>query len=827
MKRSFLVSVISVIQVTILFAQIPTDGLIAHYPFNGNAVDETGNGNNGTVFGATLSEDRFGNVDKAYVFDGVDDYIGGVANSSLNVTDQLTISAWIKTDFVQTETIFSYGYSSKAGSQYLLAKAGRYTPFNRIYFIAESELGFFEPDGVQNAGTDTLELGEWHHLLVKYDGSEIYLYVDGKLDFTQYIGDTFKQSTYDYFYIGQPYGGEGTYGDPNFTGLIDDIRIYNRSLTDDEIQGLYHENGFALITDIDDNEYETVTIGNQVWMAENLAYLPSVSPSSGESNTDPYYYVFGYEGTDVEAAKLTENYQTYGVLYNWVAAVNACPSGWHLPSDDEWKELELYIGMDQAEVDREGWRGTTEANLLRTTDGYGFAALEGGYRSKNEHFDYFGKDARWWNSTEFNGTASWNRLLRDTSTRISREPVDKTYGFYVRCLKDQAESSLDDLVAIYPFNGNANDESGNNHHGSVTGAILTVDRFGIQNSAYDFEDWDDYISFSNPPVVNTAEVDGITISHWFSLQSLGSDYNFYSFLNNELAGVISRYRPDYRKLSVSFLTKEFIVDEAMIKDSWYNLVFTADFNDNSAKVYLNGQLKVDSNIDSSRPILNEFHVGRHHLPDGTYGWYYNGNIDDISIYSKAVSSEEVYDLYSESQCYNPIYDTIVTQVFDTTIVTIQDTIITELFDTTYVTINDTVTRAVMDTTFITINDSITTEVFDTTFVMETITETKTVTDTLIIDAVLTGINPPDNLNTLKIYPNPAKEIIFINTGDYTKMNGYRLKITNELGAVVYETNIEDQLYEVNLSTWAGMGLYFIQVIDSGGRIIDTKKIILQ
>ena len=123
------------------------------------------------------------------------------------------------------------------------------------------------------------------------------------------------------------------------------------------------------------------------------------------------------------------------------------------------------------------------------------------------------------------------------------------------------------------------------------------------------------------------------------------------------------------------------------------------------------------------------------MPDGSYGWYYNGNIDDISIYSNAVSSEEVYDLYSESQCYNPIYDTITTEVFDTTFVTIQDTIITEVYDTTYVTIIDTII-AEMDTTFITIHDTITTEVFDTIFVTETIIETITVTDTLIIDAVL-------------------------------------------------------------------------------------------
>ena len=118
---------------------------------------------------------------------------------------------------------------------------------------------------------------------------------------------------------------------------------------------------------------------------------------------------------------------------------------------------------------------------------------------------------------------------------------------------------------------------------------------------------------------------------------------------------------------------------------------------------------------------------------------------------------------------------------------------------------------------ITVHDTITT----------TIENHVSVTDTLIIDAVLTGIAGPDNINTLKVYPNPARDFLYINTGDYARMNGYRLKIMNQLGAVVFETNVEDPLYQVNLSTWSGKGLYFIQLIDSGDMIIDIRKIILQ
>lgn len=80
-------------------------------------------------------------------------------------------------------------------------------------------------------------------------------------------------------------------------------------------------------------------------MAENLKYLPSFKePPSGGSALGLYYYVYGYDGTSIADAKATENYGTYGVLYNWRAAQDACPDGWHLPSDEEWEQLTVYLG---------------------------------------------------------------------------------------------------------------------------------------------------------------------------------------------------------------------------------------------------------------------------------------------------------------------------------------------------------------------------------------------------------------------------------------------------------------------------------------------------
>lgn len=199
----------------------------------------------------------------------------------------------------------------------------------------------------------------------------------------------------------------------------------------------------------DGKVYKTVTIGEQVWMAENLAYLPSVVGPATESYTDPYYYVYGYDGTSVATAKATTNYQTYGVLYNWPAALSACPPGWHLPSDAEWKQLEMYLGITSAQADATGWRGTAEGGKLKeegtthwdspntgATNSSGFTALPGGYRFSSGLFGSIGFTGYWWSSTEYNTNYAWARILDYDHSTVYRGNYLKGNGFSVRCLRD-------------------------------------------------------------------------------------------------------------------------------------------------------------------------------------------------------------------------------------------------------------------------------------------------------------------------------------------------------------------------------------------------------
>jgi uncharacterized protein (TIGR02145 family) len=207
----------------------------------------------------------------------------------------------------------------------------------------------------------------------------------------------------------------------------------------------------------DGNTYRTVKAGRQEWMAENLAYLPSISLPKSGSISEPLYYVHGYEGTSVMEAKGTDNYKTYGALYNWPATIEAAPEGWHVPSDEEWKELEMYLGMSQSDADYIGFRGTNQgsklaggANLwqddsLVNNDAFGssgFMALPGGYRLYNSaiplNFLGYGYECKWWSSTEIfhDTTSAWVRELWSNYSKVYRLTGVKDLGYSIRCVKD-------------------------------------------------------------------------------------------------------------------------------------------------------------------------------------------------------------------------------------------------------------------------------------------------------------------------------------------------------------------------------------------------------
>jgi uncharacterized protein (TIGR02145 family) len=255
-------------------------------------------------------------------------------------------------------------------------------------------------------------------------------------------------------------GGTSTLQNPSHTYLI--AGTYTVALTasnsfgsDDEIKSDYIivAEGTEIFTDSrDGNSYYWVQIGAQVWMAENLAYLPSVSSSLSGSGTAQYFYVYGYEGASVSEAKATANYTTYGVLYNWPAAMNGasssvsnpsgvqgvCPDGWHLPSNAEWTQLTNYLGGESVaggKLKEAGYDHWINPNL-GATNSSGFTALPGGYRFSDGSFPNVGFNGFWWLATEFDATYAWDRTLVYNSAYVNRGNYYKEDGFSVRCVRD-------------------------------------------------------------------------------------------------------------------------------------------------------------------------------------------------------------------------------------------------------------------------------------------------------------------------------------------------------------------------------------------------------
>lgn len=197
----------------------------------------------------------------------------------------------------------------------------------------------------------------------------------------------------------------------------------------------------------DGQSYVTVQIGTQCWMAENLNIGTMINGNSNQTNNSTIEK-YCYNNDSYYCGK-------YGGLYQWDEAMQyvntpgtqgICPSGWHIPTDDEWKTLEMYLGMSQTHADASGWRGTDEGGKLKATTDWqspntgatnssGFTALPGGYRSGGSFYVVF-QYGHFWSSSSSNGTNAWNRSLSYTNKQVARSTYYKTYGLSVRCVKD-------------------------------------------------------------------------------------------------------------------------------------------------------------------------------------------------------------------------------------------------------------------------------------------------------------------------------------------------------------------------------------------------------
>jgi hypothetical protein len=314
------------------------------------------------------------------------------------------------------------------------------------------------------------------------------------------------------------------------------------------------------------------------------------------------------------------------------------------------------------------------------------------------------------------------------------------------------------LVGWWPFSGNANDQSGNANNGIVNGATLTTDRFGVVNSAYSFND--NYIVI---PSSNSLNFTKGTISFWLNSNDTNLmvpiKKNDFNGASNEQFSFALNY-PNLFSLKYNSFCQPGIGwystggrISSLTNGNWHmvSVSFSSDI-----RIYVDGFLitSISGPLTNADSCSSDIQIGREW---SSFPNYFKGKLDDLGIWNRALTQQEITNLYNGNICFKSI----------------------------------------------------------------------TVTDTLVINVNRTSYNPLAYANTIKVYPNPTNDKITIDNGDLSKMTGYSIKIYNSIGQQLFQSNINQQQFSIDISQWGGNGLYFMELKDNNGNIVEVKKIVLQ
>ncbi len=561
-------------------SQLPANlqqGLVAYYPFNGNANDESGNGNNGTVNGATLTADRFGNENGAYSFDGLDNYIDA-GNSSVFNLDNISINLWYYELSIASQgsahTMISKSTSMAGQIGYRIETS----PDGLNYYVL-SRIGIIQPGAGYIAGTNST-LNLWTHIVITKEAGNVIMYKNGQIvgSNSSLYAQVINNSN---LLIGAVTTGSSI--SAYFDGKLDDVAIWSRSLSPSEIQQLYSSQSFAwntgattnsiTVTPTTNTNYScTVTQGNSTCTASvDINVNPSLSNDISASIVEGDSYNLG-----------TQTLTTAGTYTEVFTSAEGCDS-----------TVTLTLAVEP---------------LLTC-----------------------------------NITAPVTTICEGESVTLS---VNTTAG---SGLSSQLPANLQQgLVAYYPFNGNANDESGNGNNGTVNGVVMVNDRFGGSNSAFSFNGFSSFISV--PGIAVQSNFNRAT-SFWFNTESnLGGMFISTGSGTNQNGGTYNIRIVDEGYLS--FMGGNFTsccydinpTSGTYIKDGlWHHAL--VNYESGSFYFYVDGIL-----INTVALAINtngQFnYFGKSNDANLLNASFYNGILDDVFIYNRALSPAEIQQLYS-------------------------------------------------------------------------------------------------------------------------------------------------------------------------------------
>jgi hypothetical protein len=425
------------------------------------------------------------------------------------------------------------------------------------------------------------------------------------------------------------------------------------------------------------------------------------------------------------------------------------------------------------------------------------------------------------------------------------------------------------LLGWWPFNGNANDESGNGNNGTVDGATLIKDRNSKSNSAYRFDGINDFIQCSKTgPLGQT----NFTISFWLSTSMK------VNTTSNEGVGMIIGYGKESNggsiQISVNASAHNNGCSQGLTLDNFGNAIVKTDvFNDTwnfytivndlklgknviTQEIYKNGLLMSNNCWTSAdnyiTDIKNDFpiRIGKVFGNGSGKLYFLEGSLDDIGIWNRALTSSEIKDLYvgcnlsistepsnqsssinNQAQFTSTASDTTASYQWQSNPsnvgwVTLPSNSVYSGVNTKKLTVNNVqvnnhkqlfrviATRNTCKDTsvvaMLTVNDTC---IFST-------------TDTLYIKVNTSNINNPV-YNTIKVYPNPSSTQVIIDNGNYSTMGSHTAKIVNASGQQVFQSVINQQQFVIDAKTMGGAGVYTLYITDANNKVVGVKKIVLQ
>jgi len=650
-----------------------SDGLVAYWPFDGNAKDASGNGNHGTVNGATLVAGRDGKANGAYHFDGVDDTITVADSASLrNVTDAFSIAAWVKYD---------EPFITELGNWVpILSKGTSERQFGLNFNLTESSSANTEIGRYQHASFGTFpEQGVWTHVAVTFDEEGIATaYVNGNA-VGRYANSRALAVNGDALIVGaDPHGDLEC-----LIGALDDVAVWNRALTAKEVARL-HE-GERPVEPVAPSHLSLGLVGYWPFDGDakdasghgNDGTVNGVTPTAGrDGNENGAYHFDGASHVQVENSSSLYNINRTVTIAAWIK-----PDAWY-PGDgyitrDIWlsvlckgyrtRQFCLQIGslpapkivftesapdlMVSALPGLGEWSHVavtddgTELKAYLNGEPIGTSASRGGFVQTTEAL-YIGLDRPGgleYFQGDMDDVAVWNRAL-------TGEEIRELYSGGVPEGDDEDEPVApsddlsDGLVAYWPFDGDANDASGNGNDGTVNGATLAADRNGNADGAYRFA------GASYVQVSNSSSLHGIdrtaTIAAWIKPESW---YPGDGTITNDVwVSVLCKgwqtrqYCLQIGSMpSPKFLFTDrvpaFTVSDLPELGEWSHVAVTDDGTTLTA--YLNGtRIGTRSSpgglLQNTEPLCIGFDP-----PGGDE--YFQGVMDDVAVWNRALSAEEV------------------------------------------------------------------------------------------------------------------------------------------------------------------------------------------